>query len=130
MGEYKMQQLRREYDTWKRSLGFMMEENAHLKGKISDLVKNGINSGFLETLESFQNRFIREDELISVLRDEVKGFEKLLNKETFADGRTIKQAIRKSKQTREHIEIAKEAFSKLQTEFHNYLSQYAPAGIS
>ena len=43
MTELKLMQLRHEIDTWKRMLGFMQEENVHLKNRLSDVLKDRFN---------------------------------------------------------------------------------------
>jgi hypothetical protein len=123
MPELKLIQLQYESDTWKRLLGFMMDENIHQKNRISAILKNGFDRNLLEEMEGFHTRFIKEDELIALLRNEVAELEKLLVREIFEDGKVIKEVDRKLKIFRNHVITAENQFSKLKLEFNNYLTE-------
>ena len=66
----KIKQLKHEAGTWKRVLGFMQEENIHLKNRLSDVLKERFNKKMLEDVEIFQNNFIKEDVIINLLKNE------------------------------------------------------------
>lgn len=130
MPDMELKQLQYESDIWKRLLGFIMDENVHMKNRISEILKNGFNKNLLDEVERFQSRFIKEDELIGLLRNEVAEFDKLLVREIFEDGK-IKEAInRKLKKLSNNIIIAERQFSKLQSEFNNYLLEMFNTGGS
>jgi hypothetical protein len=123
MPELKFKQLQYEADTWKRLLGFLMEENIHLKNRLSEVLKTSFDEKLLEEAENFQSRFMREDSMISLLRNDVAEFDKLLLREVFENGQIKKEAARKVKTMRKNIENAEAQFSKLKAEFNNYLSE-------
>lgn len=122
MPEMKLKQLLYESDTWKRLLGFMMDENIHLKNRISDILRNGFDKNLLEEMENFQSRFIKEDQLIGLLRHEMAELEKLLVREVFEDGKILKEIDRKLRIFRNNIIAAEVQFGKLKMEFNSYLS--------
>lgn len=122
MPEMKLKQLLYESDTWKRLLGFMMDENIHLKNRISDILRNGFDKNLLEEMENFQSRFIKEDQLIGLLRHEMAELEKLLAREVFEDGKILKEIDRKLRIFRNNIIAAEVQFGKLKMEFNSYLS--------
>jgi hypothetical protein len=124
MSEFKLKQLQYESDTWKRTLGFMIDENIHLKQRIADILKNGFNRTQLEAMEQFQNNFIKEDELIGLMRNEVSEFDKLIIKEIFEDGKIVNDIYKKLNQIRHNITVAEGQFSKLKQEFNYYLLSY------
>jgi hypothetical protein len=126
MLQRKIKQWQCESDSWKRLLGFMLEENAYLKGRLSDLLKKEIDLDLLDTLETFQNRFVREDELISLLRDEVTELDKLLIREMFEDGNIIKLTEKKFRKVKGNIETTEKAFAKLFQDFDNYVLETLP----
>lgn len=64
---------------WKQWLNSRMEENVLLKNKIAEILKNNFNQNSLEEIEEFQNEFIKEDELIHLLRSEVNELENHLH---------------------------------------------------
>ncbi len=123
MPELKFKQLQYETETWKRLLGFMMDENVHLKNRISEILKDGFDNNLLVEVESFQNQFVKEDELILLLRNDVAHLDKLLLREAFEDGEIIKEIDRKLKKFRNNISIAEKQFCQLISAFNSFLSE-------
>ena len=123
MPELKLKQLQYESDTWKRLLGFMMDENIHLKNRLSEVLKDNFDKNLLEGVEGFQNNFIKEDELIGLLRNDVAGLDKLLEREIFEEGKIVNEIDRRLKNLRNNIVYAEKQFGKLKLEFNNYLSE-------
>jgi regulator of replication initiation timing len=123
MPELKLKQLQYEADTWKRLLGFMMDENIHLKNRVSQILKDRFDENLLEEVEVFQSSFIKEDALIGLLRNDVAELDKLLQKEVFEDGMIIKNVESKLKKLRHNIKNAEKQFGKLKMDFNNYLSE-------
>ncbi len=123
MPELKLKQLRYESDTWKRMLVFMMDENIHLKNRLSEILKDKFDNSALDEVEVFQNEFIKEDEIISYLRNELVEFDKLLVREIFEDGKISKQIALKLKNLRHNVKNAEKQFNKIKTSFNNYLSE-------
>jgi hypothetical protein len=100
-----------------------MDENVFLKNMLSEILKDGFDKSQLEQIEDFQNRFIKEDELISLLRNDVAELDKLLLREIFEDGRIIKQVEKKLKKIRNNIRIAEKQFSRLKSDFNSYMAE-------
>ena len=116
-------QLRYESETWKRLLTFMLDENVHLKFRLSDVLQNNFDKQLLEELENFQGRFLKQDELISVLRNDLAGLDKLMVRSVIEDGKIMKEIGIKMKKIRNHINNAERQFSRLKSEFIIYLSE-------
>jgi hypothetical protein len=123
MHELKLKQLQYETDTWKRILCFMQEENVHLKNRLSEVLKDRFNNNLLEEVESFQSSFIKEDELISFLRNEVAEIDGELVKEIFVDGKLNKGMDKKIHQLRNNLSNAEKRFGRIKMSFNNYLSE-------
>jgi glutaredoxin 2 len=119
----KFKQLQFEQETWKRVLGFMMEENIHLKNRITEILKDKWDSSLLEDVENFQSHFIMEDEMISVLRNDIAELEKLLANAGAGNQKVLEEINDRLQQLRENILLAEAQFGKLKTEFNKYLSQ-------
>ena len=117
-----LKQLQYETDTWKRLLDFMMEENISLKIRLSEIIKEKIDPDTLEALEDFQSNFIKEDELIGLLRNEVAGLDKLFGTEPFDGGKITRETEKKMDRLRNDIILAERQFGKLNLEFNNFLS--------
>ena len=123
MPELKLKQLQYESGTWKRLLGFMMDENIYMKNRISEILKNDFNKNLLEEFENFQSSFIKQDELIGLIRNDVAELDKLLLREYFEDRRAIKQIEKKLMNLRNNIIAAERQFGKLKSSFNCYLSE-------
>ena len=119
----KIKQLKHEAGTWKRVLGFMQEENIHLKNRLSDVLKERFNKKMLEDVEIFQNNFIKEDVIINLLKNELAEIEKNLLTDTFIDGKIDKGMDIKIKKLRINIDTAEKNFTLLNNDFNNYLSE-------
>ena len=123
MPALKLKQLQYENDIWKRTLGSMLEENVHLKNRLSEVLKDKFDKNRLEEIEGYQSRFLKKDELIGLLRNEVAELDKLLVEEVFEDGKIIKEIDRKLTKLRKNIINAEKQFGRLKSEFYNYLSE-------
>lgn len=121
MQELVLKQIQYECETWKRLLAFMMDENVHLKNRLSEILKTGEGTVTLQQIEDFQAGFLKGDELIKVLRSDVFELDRMLNKELFEDGITEKEIRKKLNKIRINIPLAERQFDKLKTDFNNYL---------
>jgi hypothetical protein len=118
----KLEQLQFESDTWKRLLGDMVDENVRLKMRLSELLKDKFNQNLLEDAENFQSRFLKEDELIALLRNDMAELGKVLKRET-AEEVVIKEVYKKLKVIKENIKTVEKHLSTLQLEFNNYIAE-------
>ncbi len=123
MTELKLKQLQYETDAWKRLLGFIQEENVHLKNRLAEVLKDKFNNNLLEEVEIFQAGFIKEDELISFLRNEVAEIDDELDKEIFVDGKVNKKIEKKIYLLRKNLISSEKRFDKMKLAFTNYLAQ-------
>lgn len=120
MPEMKLRQISYETDTWKRLLSFMMDENVRLKNRISEILDDKFNKQMLDQIEIFHGNFLKEDELIGLLRNDVAEIEKLLHKE-INEEEVIAETEKKVRKLRNNIITADRQFSNLKLEFNNYL---------
>ena len=121
MPDAKLKQLQYEADTWKRLLGFMVEENIYLKNRIAEILRNGFGKDKLEVVEEFQNKFIKQDDLVKLIRHQVVELDKLLVREIFEDGKIIHAVNKKLSAVRNNVTLAEKEFTKLKLSFNNYL---------
>jgi len=121
MPEVKLKQLQYESQTWKRLLSFMMDENVHLKNRLSEILKNSFDRNLLEEIENFQNRFIKEDSWIGLLRHDVVEFDKLLERDISEDGQVAREINSRLNKLRNNIINADKEFDRLKMEFNSYL---------
>ena len=121
MLQLKLKQLQNESDTWKRLLGYMMEENIHLKNRLSELLKDKFDKNLLEEVESFQTSFLKKDDLIGILRNDVAEFDKLLKQEIFENKKISNDIDRRMTKLHDNIITAEIQLSNLKLTFNNYL---------
>ncbi|MFZ1527210.1 MAG: hypothetical protein WAT19_00530 [Ferruginibacter sp.] len=123
MPQVFLKQLQYESDAWKRLLSFITDENIHLKNRLSVVLKEHFSDHLLEGIEVFQNSFVKEDELVSILRNEVSEFDRLLVREVFEDGKIAREVRNSAYRLRNNISVAEKQFGKLKMAFHSYLSE-------
>lgn len=121
--ELSLKQLRYEINTWKRLLDFTMEENIRFKNRLSEILEYRFNTALLEDVERFQNRFIQQDEVISLLSNEIAETENLLAGKIYRNGTIIPAADKKLKRMRKNMMAAEKRFSRTKTMFNHFLAE-------
>jgi len=99
----------------------MTDENIQLKNRLAEILRTDFDENLLEDIENFQTDFIREDEIISLLKTDIAKLDKLLFREIFEDGQTIENINRTLREIRRKISIAETGFGNLKLEFNSYL---------
>lgn len=122
MLEFKLKQFRYESDTWKQLLDFMTDENVRLKIKLSEVLKDHFDKNLLEDVERFQSSFINEDQLISLLKNDIAELDHFLAIGIYEDEISIQTAERKLKTLRYNINVAERKFVHLKSNFNHYLA--------
>ena len=122
--DLKLKQMMFETEALKRKLGYIMAENVHTKNRLAEVLTQKFDISMLEKIEEFHNQFLKQDELITILRHELSEFENLLNKEITKDGEVLSKVKVKMHKLREHIINSELEFDKLKSSFNNYLSSY------
>lgn len=123
MPHLELKQLQFENDTWKRLLGFMMDENIRLKNRLTEVLKDSFDHNLLEELECFQNKFIKEDELIRLMRHEAVEIDQLLAGDKFEKEELKMKLVMKLNHLRNNIVDAEMQFGTLKICFNHYLSE-------
>ncbi|MDP4285188.1 MAG: hypothetical protein Q8891_12245 [Bacteroidota bacterium] len=122
----KVRQFQYESDKLKRKLAFLLQENAHLKNRLAEVLKlNFMPGDFLETAEQFQNIFIQEDMIINLIRQDVAGMDILLARDICEDGNIIKTVIPTHKKICNELKKIETIFIDLKARFNNYLLENA-----
>lgn len=125
-----LKQLQYECDTWKRLLTFLMDENVHLKNRLSEIVKDRRGASMPQKIEDFQFDFIKGDELIKVLRHDISELDALLRKDLFAESVTEKEILSMFSKIHINIPLAERQLDKLKRDFNNYLLANAEHGLT
>ena len=116
-------QLMYESDTLKRMLGLLSDENIYLKNKVTEILRTYFDQSLLEEIELFNNRFVREDILISLLRSDIAEMDDLLLKETFENVKAPGEIERNFRLIRNNVLNAEMQFEILKKDFAIYISE-------
>lgn len=112
-----------ENEGWRNKLKMLEEETIRFKLLLARILLNGLHKDQLDYLEYFQNRFLKIDERISLLRHEVREHQQLLQQFEKGDGTNHSiDLIGQHKDLGVKIEFIKENFDKLSQEFNHYVS--------
>ncbi len=117
----KLGMLIAENESWRSSIKFLEEQNIRFKTQLADILSKDGHVPGLDQLEDFQNRFIKMDEQISLVRHEVR--EQLYQLQQFSRGNSLqyRRAIELQEGLKVKVHILHENFRKLRTEFNIYL---------
>lgn len=121
MPELKLKQLHYETGTWKRLLDFMSEENIRHKNRVSEILKDRFDKNLLEEVDGFQGRFIKQDEMISLLRDDIDAFTNIPAGNILESKKITRDADKKIRRLRNNMQIAENNFIQLKAEFNHFL---------
>ena len=123
MEQLRVRQFQKESESWKRMLEYIQMENSYLKTRLSDVVSEDGRKELLAEAENFQNRFIRKDEVISLVRRDIREFDTLLLNSLEAGNINLAETSKKQKKLRTEMETLEQRFNKLKFEFHNYIAE-------
>jgi hypothetical protein len=101
----------------------MTDENIHLKNRISEILSDRFDKYLLEEVDCFQSSFIREDNLITLLRNEITEVGSLLEKQVYNESALLKKAETKLKRLQRNMHVTEKQFEKLKLKFHRFLSK-------
>lgn len=110
-------------NAWKNILNSRTEENIRMKNKLGDILKHNYAQNHLAEMEEFQNKFIREDEVTSLLRNDLAQFDDLSSSQIFKDERMRESCEKKMKNLRDDIIQSEEHFSLLIASFDDFVKK-------
>ena len=117
----KINQLQVEVNSWRRLLNFFSDENVCLKNRLSEILKNGFDRKLLEEFENFQTKFIKQDEMITFLRNDIAELDKLLLNDKLGIGINENTIDRKLEHLRKNMANSEGRFFQLQLNFNTYI---------
>ncbi len=116
----KRSQLLHECNTLRRLLFFLKEENVALKNRLAQILKESFNKNLLEEAESFHNSFIKADERMHLLRNDLAELDSLLEKALNEENVVSVEIDIKLHELRYNISVAENQFIKMQSDFNSY----------
>jgi len=117
----RVNQFRKECESWRRLLDYLLHENSFLKNRLADIVIQDIDSEMLSEAEDFQNNFIRMDEMIRLLKWDVIAYDSSLTLISSHDTNELEKHSKKQKKIRTEAEALEQGFNKLKFVFNNYI---------
>jgi hypothetical protein len=120
----KNRQLQYKSDGWKRLLEFITSENAYCKNRLADVIKSSkADEGLLEQAEYFQNYYIQQDALLSLLRNDIYAFDKLLQKEKILNGVSRELNVSKNR-LKDELDKVQSEYRRAKNKFNDFLDAY------
>ncbi len=120
MGALTVADLQHESEKLKQRLASMIDDNVSLKYRLSEVLKEKFDKKMLNEVEEYQNYFVREDELIGLLRNDIATLDKLMS--ASQTGVVEMSPIdKKLKKLRSNILSVENQFGMLKAEFVSYL---------
>jgi hypothetical protein len=114
-----------EHKLWKRQLDFYRDELSIFEHRLEELVQRWTDNTVLAQLEQYQNRFVREREVIDELRHDVNEHANQLAK--YAQEHPVAiDRVRFEDQVdlRDRMETFQKLFAELKSEFMVYVAKY------
>lgn len=110
---------------WLNGLAFYKEDITILEHRLEDIVRRNNKAEVLAQVEHFQNRFIREREVIDVLRHDIKQEENMLEKEMKDNPVAIEHRYFKDHtELRDRYQIFEKLYRELKQEFQQWLVKW------
>lgn len=117
--------LRNDQREWLNALAFYKEDIAILEHRLEDIVRRNNKQEVMAELEHFQNRFIREREVIDELRHDIKQEENVLEKELRDHPVAIEHRyFTDHTDLRERFTIFEKLYRELKQEFQQWLGKW------
>lgn len=123
MNELSIKQFWFEFETWRRLLENIQNENIFLKNRLAQIIKEEATNELLDDIEHYHNTLLIEDSNIALLRNDVASQENWLRREVFEENATIKEIMKSHKKLRKEIELFEQKFNKLKFEFNTFFSE-------
>jgi hypothetical protein len=118
----RLNELNTEINSWLQALEVMQRENAEMKTRLADVVKQAMSASALEDAELFQNRFLNKDTVISFLRADIKKqAQKIDDSMNPIDVQKLQNKLRVDMKKMEN------EFHNMRSVFASYLSQFSKA---
>lgn len=113
-----------ELNLWLNEFQFFKDEVLIFNSRLEEIVSKNTGIEILKEVEHFQNQYIRQNEVIDVLRHEVKQHENILEKESKDHPVAIdRRYFEDHTELRDQVEQFKKIYTELKREFMSFLSR-------
>lgn len=111
-----------ENDRWKRLVQFIQLENSYCKNRLAEVIKdNDASTAFLDEAEFYQNYYIQQETLLSLIKHDLNKFGRLVEQEKLLDGGIAKIVQNTHSQLKREIEKLESDFHIMQQKFSDFV---------
>lgn len=112
-----------EYKRWLQEIDFYKGELSDMQRKLEDFLPTFYSRHFASRIEQFQNRFIRQREVIDILRHEVKSHENDIERLRDNPSPGLRDKVsRMHMRLRSDFNIFVDLFIELEQDFNDFLA--------
>jgi hypothetical protein len=115
--------MKSEHDNWQNRIKFYRDEIKQFNGNLSRVVQQSIKPNLMPHVEHFQNQFIRQSEVLDIIRHDFKQHENLI--EDIASEKQkepIEGILKMHSVQREKLDQFEKIFHELRNEFNVFLN--------
>lgn len=112
---------RQKSEAYKLTVEKMQEENIHLKTRMCEVLSNHIRPALLSEFEHFQNQFIREDEVLKLLRYNILELDNMLQTAGYRHSSLNGAVSGKMKLISDNTRVARRQLEELKSSFNRFL---------
>lgn len=118
-----IQELHSEIQDWKSQLQFVKDTTQTLMKELAEVAQKNNHHEVTAQVESFQNRFIRQNEVCDELNHEVKQADKSLAEKAVGNPAADHVLVEDMTELRDRTETNFRLFSELRNEYQSFLSK-------
>lgn len=118
----QLQEMLAEHKEWQGKINFYKEQISSLTGELDDFVMREKNPESLANVEHFQNQFIRQREVLDIMRHDFKQHENAIEGHS---ENPLQNLAAMHMSEREKLTQFEKIFKELREEFHNFLHNEA-----
>jgi hypothetical protein len=121
----RLSDLHFEHSTWLNALAFYKDEIGIFERRLGEVATRNTATEVLAKLEHFQNRYIREREVIDELRHDIAAHEKGLEKEAKEHPVALDHRyFADHSELRDRMVTFEKLYHELKAEFHRWVAQW------
>ena len=113
-----------EHQVWLNTLQFCKDEITIFERRMGELAERNTDKTLLAELEHFQNQYIRQREVIDVVRHDIEQHENFLEKESKEHNTAIdRRSFADHTELRSQMETFEKLYRELKDEFYRWVSR-------
>ncbi|MFA6260945.1 MAG: hypothetical protein WC760_05725 [Bacteroidia bacterium] len=120
--QVKVTAAHRDHNEWIGYLKFCKDEISSFENRLSEVVTANNKREIVAQVEHFQNQFIREKEVIDILKHDIRAMENQLEVQVAANPvATEHKRVADEPELRERMDTFEKLFNELKEEFHGFI---------